>query len=270
MQSGKDSASLERLKQQAALVESIISHSPFELSQIQPVGSLSTAEALAVYQNDYRARLTEALADTYLSVAEVLGSDFGALCQDYLAIERSQSTDLQDFGDTFPDFLKQSACLQTWPFLAELAEVDLCSEQFFFQQATPLPDQSCLTDLDESSEIRLRFVSHCQIFVSEYPLFSLWRQRFAPEKAILQRPENLLLFKNQAGIQGHRLSTEQTSLFLALQAGSSLGQVFAEETSLPPEEVSAFFGWLYHSGLISAFVISAQTEAGPTSFNKKA
>jgi hypothetical protein len=268
--SGKHTVSPELLKQQAALVESIISHSPFELSQIQPVGSLSAAEALAVYQNDYLARLTEALADTYLSVAEVLGSDFGPLCQDYLASQRSQSTDLQDFGDTFPDFLRQSACLQTWPFLAELAEVDLCSEQLFFQHATPLPDQSCLTDLDESSEIRLRFVSHCQIFVSEYPLFSLWRQRFVPEKRIIQGPENLLLFKNQTGIQGHRLSAEQTSLFLALQAGSSLGQLFEDKHTLSQEEVSAFFGWLYHSGLISAFVISGQTEEGPTSFNKKA
>ncbi|MBT9548490.1 MAG: putative DNA-binding domain-containing protein [Candidatus Sericytochromatia bacterium] len=270
MQSGKHAAPSELLALQHSFVESIISHSPFELSQIQPVGSLSATEALAVYQGDYRARLTEALADTYLSVAEVLGSDFEPLCQDYLAIERSQSTDLQDFGNTFPDFLRQSACLQTWPFLAELAEVDLCSEWLFFQHATPLPDQSCLTELDENADIRLCFVPHCQIFVSEYPLFSLWRQRFVSEKALLQRPENLLLFKNQAGIQGHRLSAEQTSLFLALQAGSSLGQVFAEETSLSPEEVSAFFGWLYHAGLIAAFALSGQTEAGSTSFNKKA
>src|SRR6476619_4133535 len=95
----------EKLKYQQ-FYNYIAGHSEVPMGYI-PGGHLSEKEAFEVYALGYKARLTESLGETYESIWKFAGDQiFFEVCEDYISRQSSISYNLNDYGFTFPDFLK--------------------------------------------------------------------------------------------------------------------------------------------------------------------
>ena len=76
------------------------------LTQIKEGSKISAARALEVYQEDYRARLTEALKNTFIAVYHIIGDEtFSQLAGEYIDFYPSPFSDLDDYGNHFAQFL---------------------------------------------------------------------------------------------------------------------------------------------------------------------
>ncbi len=84
---------------------------------------LPAERRLAIYYNAYRARLREALAESFDKTWSYLGDDmFAELAASYLQAHPSQSGNLRWFGARFPEHAAQE--LPDYPFIAELARFE--------------------------------------------------------------------------------------------------------------------------------------------------
>ncbi len=78
------------------------------LDKIIPAGTLNTFDAWSVYQNDYQARMFEALSQHYEMTWCILGDEqFHNFIKMYLKLERSKSQSLNDFGLNLPLFFQE-------------------------------------------------------------------------------------------------------------------------------------------------------------------
>ncbi|MGV3524570.1 MAG: putative DNA-binding domain-containing protein [Candidatus Sericytochromatia bacterium] len=237
----------------AAFVESVVLGRPYPLSELRPVGRLSAAEALAVYQTDYHVRLGGALQESFSRLSHGLGEVlFGHLCAAFLAVHCSNSPDLNDFGENFPAWLAQRTdLLAASPLPAswwvQLAELEWQAQRLFFADPPPPVALTALLASAAPEDWGLQLTPHCRLFRSEAPLFALWCQT-PPEPA--QPPSALLLYKNQAGVHAAALSLEQAELVAGLRDGLSLGAALERVRTVDASLVSGVFALLSQAELI--------------------
>jgi len=92
------------------------------MSQIKGNNILSASRALEVYREDYRARLTEALRNTYRGIYTLIGNeDFQKIALDYIDSTPSLSPDLDDYGAQFDQFCFNHDLSKEYDFLKEMA-----------------------------------------------------------------------------------------------------------------------------------------------------
>lgn len=237
----------------AAFVESVVLGRPYPLSELQPVGRLSAAEALAVYQADYRVRLSGALQETFSRLSLWVGEPlFARLCTAFLAVHFSSSPDLNDFGEAFPAWLAQRAdLLATAPlaaaWLVQLAELEWQAQRLFFADPPVPVALNALLASPDPEAWGLQLTPHCRLFRTEAPLFALWCQ--TPPDAV-SPPSALLLYKNQAGVHAAALSLDQAELVAGLRDGLSLGAALERVRTADPTLVSGVFALLSQAALI--------------------
>ena len=106
------------------------------LSLIKSSSKLSAQKALEVYREDYKARLSEALANTYAATHFLLGDeDFFKICSDYIDATPSHFSNLDDFGDQFSDFCQTHMALESYPFLVEMSQFEWSFRNLFHQRS---------------------------------------------------------------------------------------------------------------------------------------
>ncbi len=92
---------------------------------ISPAGSLTSEESIKVYQQDYSARLFEAISKNYEATWVVLGDeDFIKLANRYTELYPSKSYSLNFYGDSFPEFLEKAEDIPL-----------LCIQMAYFERA---------------------------------------------------------------------------------------------------------------------------------------
>lgn len=247
---------------QQAFVAAVLGDADSDLlAQLEPILPLTPAEALAVYRRDYAARLAEALNERFPAIGFLLGAEASSLWRDYLAIERSRHYDLGRFGDTLPDFLAGHALIRQYPFLPELARLELAFDGLIHAAIEPPGDLSLLKGLADPGGLLLTLVAPLRLFVSDWPLRELWNLRHSQAEPVLppSAGQALLLFKNAAGIRTSLLSPIQASLLQALSQGQSLSaaldslppSLLADADAHPAQDVSGLFALLRREELIA-------------------
>jgi hypothetical protein len=109
------SAQLERL--QAGFAAGILGTGRGILEDLRPGARFD------IYREAYRARLADALADTYGHTARYLGEDgFRELALQYIEMHVPSASSIRWYGDTFTDWLRGAHPLD--PDVAELAALD--------------------------------------------------------------------------------------------------------------------------------------------------
>ena len=159
-------------------VETITSKSklPTELlSQIKDGPKLSAIEAIAIYREDYNARLTEALRNTYRAIHFILGDeDFNRLSKAYIAQYPSLSSDLDDYGDNLSLFTFHHDLIQDYIFLAELAHFEWNYRELFHLEPTMgLTAQELIKLLHNENE-RVQLSNKGRILQYQYKISELY------------------------------------------------------------------------------------------------
>ena len=118
----------------------------------------SKKRALLVYQDGYRARLTEALGETFEACWWVLGDDtFFALCASFVRAHPSLDYNLNSYGREFPEYLYNHKLSEEIPFLFDLASFEWSFKKLFeCKQHTSLKVEEFAL-INDPNDMKLKF-----------------------------------------------------------------------------------------------------------------
>ena len=135
-------------------------------------------DAAAIYRNNYRSNLHEALSAAYPVIVQLVGADFfKQLTRQYISQYPSTSGNLHHYGAQMPGFLATFVPAQSLPYLGDVAGLEwACHLAYYAVDVAPL-DLNRLQTLDETQYADLVWRCHpaCQLRHSPYPLHAIWQ-----------------------------------------------------------------------------------------------
>lgn len=146
-----------------------------DIDALQPFLSPQTpASRLNIYHSSITGGLMKSLGEIYAVCQALVGDEFfDALAQRYIQETSSTSSDLGDYGATFPAFVEAFEHTQSIPYLA-----DLCRMAWAYHVAKRHPGDPDF-DVTLISQGLIKGKSHlpssAHIIISPYPLLAIWK-----------------------------------------------------------------------------------------------
>ncbi len=190
---------------------------------------LARAERLHVYHHAYRARLQEALRDSFEKTWSYLGdARFAAAATAYIEHHPPQHRNLRWYGASFADWLAAH-----FPHDADIAELAMIDWQlrcaFDGENATSIaPDALACLPAKAWATVGVRFVPTMTVAPLRFNTVGIWhaldRDEPPPAAQPLAEPSWLLVWRR--GWQPHfrTLRAEESTVLMQLAAGASLAQ----------------------------------------------
>ena len=221
----------------------------------------SKKRALLVYQDGYRARLTEALGETFEACWWVLGDDtFFALCASFVRAHPSLDYNLNSYGREFPEYLYNHKLSEEIPFLFDLASFEWSFKKLFeCKQHTSLKVEEFAL-INDPNDMKLKFGEAFFLFSSKYSIYKVWQMRKKDQSNCFldfDGEENLIFYKQSEKIFSNEVDSEEFSLLKNLKSGYSLAQALdVQKGELNVEKISLIFQKLVKRGLITELTAS--------------
>ena len=144
-------------------------------------GTLSNQERLEIYRNTMRSAHIRALAGMYSCSEKILGERyFRQIATEYYHAYPATSQDLNLYGESFPtfmlDWVHNHPELVDYPYLPDLAKLELAIEQSYRAKDDPDFDFDMLATLDEDGYRNICFTlgASLSILESAYPVYEIW------------------------------------------------------------------------------------------------
>jgi hypothetical protein len=91
-----------------------------------------SGELIQIYRNNYTLSLTDALKSSYSCVLRLVGEDFfKLLAKNYISEYPLNTACLQNYGDSFKQFLSNFEACKSYPYLVDIAEFERYYEQCY-------------------------------------------------------------------------------------------------------------------------------------------
>lgn len=234
---------------------------PQAVESLKPIGKLSLEQAFEVYHRGYFARMTEALSSTFRAVRWVLGEElFRHVARRYIEAQPSISYDLSDYGETFPDFLKNTQATKGIVFLCDLARLEWTLKNMYHAAASePLPVER-IRELLHSEDFKIQFIEAFEVFESPYAIYDIWIRRKEPpyqfEDINWNHSESLMIYKKQNKIYVQRIDAIEAQILSELKEGSAVASALADFSSLlTPDKIAQLFQMMMRAGIIEDIIV---------------
>ncbi len=248
----------QQLFSEASLRGEGLAIEPRLTNAVAPGGSLTSDAAIDVYRTGHIARLTEALGETFEAVWWVAGDEYYfQLAKEFLFKQGSQSYNLSDFGEFFPDYLEERQPFSDLPFLADLARFEWLFKEIFHS-----PPHTALTPEDFqnhqlSGNLRLSFAPSVRLFHSPYSVYEIWKMRGTDQSSLPEEdwnhPQWLLCYKHQQQVYVKHLTEPDYLLLQALLNGANIEEALVHTletfSDLTPSTVSDLFQVIHQTGI---------------------
>ncbi len=214
------------LSLQNAFQQHLLSGEPGISAAVRPGGAIPVARRLQIYHRAYRARLVDALRDSFGHTARYLGDEgFEHGARAYIEAHPSSHSSLNDYGIGFAAWLADQHPQD--PDIAELASLDWALRRAFDGPDAPV---LTLTDLgalapEAWGQVGLTLHPTCQRLVLQHNALALWQaldqDQALPPAVAQQQTTDLLVWRR--GHQPHfrSLGALEGSALDALQQGQS-------------------------------------------------
>ncbi len=215
-------APLEAL--QAAFARHLLDETSDLRAAVAEGGRIGVERRLAIYHNAYRARLVEALGDSFGHTRLYLGDEgFDAAARGYIAAHPSTHPNLRWFGAAFAGWLSR-ACPAD-PDIGELAALDWALRRAFDgPDATPLGVAELAALPPEAwTHVGLLWHPTCQRLRLAHNTLAIWsaldQDEAPPEAQPLQVPTELLVWRLDLRPHFRSLGALEASAIDRLMAG---------------------------------------------------
>lgn len=210
------------------------------------------ARRFAVHRNNVAASLSRALAQRFPVVERLLGPDtFAVLARIFAERHRPQTPVLHEWGEALPEVLATHPDLAAWPYLADVARLELARGRAFHAADRPLLDGAALAAADPAA-LRLNLHPSVWMLRSRWPVVAIWRANrpggtpagvaFVPETALVLRDRAL-------AVRVLRLDTGDAALAGALAQGETLlDAAAAAQRAAPGHDPTALLVRLAEAG----------------------
>jgi hypothetical protein len=220
---------------------------------------LPASDRVAIYRGMYRARLVDALQETFPNVARFLGGErFTALGEDYVRRHPSDHHDVGRIGRRLSAFLRQYPDPQR-PDLADLAELEWARNEVFFapDSETARPEMLAAIPEEQAGGARLRIFPCLRVLVQSHDALGMWRrlERGEPPAAPLSIPSAAAVWRRGFDVFHCALPLHEAAALRAALEGGTLAEICAHFAgcSDPATEahgaISAWFGEQWVAGV---------------------
>lgn len=144
---------------------------------VTPSGELA-AKRFDVYRNNVAVGLTDALEATFPLLVKSLGEDFfKAMAGVFLRQYPPDSPLLMHYGDQMPGFLEAFEPVQRYPYLADLARLELAFIQSYHAADSSPIDPRSLEAMppEKLMTSTLSLAPSVRLIRSRWPIYQLWR-----------------------------------------------------------------------------------------------
>ncbi|MEI4263910.1 HvfC/BufC N-terminal domain-containing protein [Roseovarius sp. D0-M9] len=186
------------------------------------------ARRFAVYRNNVATGLADALAKRFPVIERLVGPDFfRAMGRDYLEGNRPKSPVLLDWGDTFPNFLAGFPPLANFPYMADVARIEVArGRAYHAADADPISRDLLIVGASEPENAQFGLHPSVQVLRLSHPAVSIWAANQPgadAQGAMLPRPEIALILRDgQYQVPVMAIGAGDAALIDALQDGQTL------------------------------------------------
>ncbi len=215
-----------------------------------------------VYRNNTAVSLTEAIADSYPVVHELVGDEFfAAMARAYVDQNVPASPVLIHYGGNFPAFIERFEPAAALPFLADVACVEWAWVQAYHAADCARINAEVLQSIepDMLDQACLELHPSLHLMQSDWPAISIWsahqidepEARQAALGQLAQSGEHGLIVRPEFEVNVELVQPAVWQLLTALRDGASLG--VAADT-LEADEIVHFggmLGYIFATGAVT-------------------
>jgi hypothetical protein len=225
---------------------------------------LATLERLGIYRNAYRARLIEALDDTYPILHAVLGDEaFAALGEEFVAAHPSVHRSIRWYGGELAEFLRRQPPYAEQPIFAGLALLEWTLAEVFDAADADTKPRAALSAIDPSAWSGLHFEFHPSLrrLDLEWNTTAVWQamshEETPPDPECAEYPMPWLLWRQDLQNYFRSMPAEEAAALESALRGANFGEICAALAEwLPDEEIplraAGLLGLWADSGIIVA------------------
>jgi hypothetical protein len=213
--------------------------------------------------------LVGALAARHPVLEAMLGEDtFADLARAFLRVDRPKTALLLGWGDGLADFVAAHEDLAAWPYLADVARLEIAwAEAHHAADAEPI-GRSALVDLGPRAVAGARLRRHpsLRLLASPHPVASLWfaHRDGGETDEITWRAEAVLVVRPHADVLVHRLTPAAHAFLAALLAGADTAGAADAASAVDPDfDAGRHLVGLVDLGAVVGFDTTADTETRP-------
>ena len=148
---------------------------------------LRAERRFAVYRNNVAAGLVSALGARFPVVKRLVGTEFfRAMATAYIGKEPPRTPVLIYYGDTFPTFIDSFEPAAPVPYLGDVARLEL-ARGLAYHAADVHPASAAdfkALPLNRLEDVRVRLHPSASVVRSHYPVFSIWRVNYNPDRVV--------------------------------------------------------------------------------------
>ena len=249
-------------KLQQTFKEAIVAPVP-STSLDQWVASNHKQARVNIYRKQYVLSLIGVLKEFYPVIHQLLGENcFCALGRDYSQQFPPRQAMLHDWAKTFPSFIKTVAPLAAYPYLADMAQLELAifeASQGGWEAPINVDTLLSLPD-EEKQKLRFSFCPTLHHLTSVYDIKTLWeahQETQEPSQGLdfsAGEAKNLLIYRASEGVVLKAVSPSLSTFIRFLWGGASLEQAWEPlATTHDPEDLVTFLQFIFNHQLIISF-----------------
>lgn len=228
-------------KLQSEMAAAILTHNGTGPGEIRGDG-IAAAQRLDVYRRNTLGALTDALADAFPVVCQLVGERFfDAVAQAFIYARPPATSCLAEYGAGFPDFLAGFEPARALAYLPDTARLDWAVHRAFHAPDATALDPARVGAVAPAYYDGLGFVPHpaCRIVTSRFPVDRIWRAHhgdgdFADIDLDQARGCRVLADRQDTAIRLLELGDGECALLEALFAARPLGEALAAALAREP------------------------------------
>lgn len=194
----------------------------------------------AVYRNNVRVSLVEALMATFPATLMIVGEEFfRAAASVYVRQDPPDSPVLISYGSGFADFLAGFGPAAGLAYLPDVARVEIAWVQAYHAADRPTLASEALGALAPDRLMGARFDPHpsTRIIRSQFPIVTIWEMNRSGSASPVDMTvaEATLVTRPEMDVEVRRLPAGGPEFLSALVAGASLGEAAGQALSDHPD-----------------------------------
>ncbi len=187
------------------------------------------AKRFAVYRNNVHVGLINALIANFPAVVRLVGTDFfHAMARDFIALHPPASRLMFEYGKELPEFMAGAPQLAAFPYLHDVAQLELMWLESFHEMDAPVvaPDDLARLAPDQLDQLKFKCHPATRMFKSTYAAGSIFlsnRQGQQPDEALDPTvAECVLITRPALDVQMHVIGSGNFEFIHLLGSGQCL------------------------------------------------
>jgi hypothetical protein len=166
---------LQQLQQ--AFLANLSTDDPEFVKYVGAIASLSPSETLEIYRQHIQAKALRPLGGIYSACQKILGQErFEAICNEFFQTYPPQDFLFDGYIAPFAEFLAEHPCLNDYPYIADVAELEWQIDRLLKAVNSPQLDLEALKQVesDRQGDIVFNLPAGAVLMQSDYPLDEIY------------------------------------------------------------------------------------------------